>query len=188
MTNNWTGIDTRLYDKPAFVEHLRGLAWAQWHPVGVTLHNTGAPNLRQWVELGASHDQRIQNLQHFYRDTKSWHAAVHGFISRGHFSGFSPMTAPGVHASCFNKDHLGFEMTGDFRKGGDQWSIGDGALVRDMAVFVLAATFKKLKLDPRAGLNFHRDCHADHHACPGDEVDFLDMKARVLAVIPQVDL
>lgn len=174
----WKDFDGTAYSRDAFAAHVDGLKWTGWKPVGVTLHNTGAPTLKQWVESGPAHDQRILNLQRYYEGL-GWHAGPHLFISRNFINGFSLLTAPGVHASCFNHDHIGIEMVGDYST--EPFETGDGALVRDNAVFALATLFHALGLDPHTALNFHHDCVADHHDCPGHNVSKPDMIARVAA-------
>lgn len=173
----WANFDKTSYDLAAFAQHVATLKWVAWKPKGITLHNTGAPTLAQWVESGPAHDQRILNLQRYY-EGMGWHSGPHFFVSRSHVSGFANPLLSGVHSTCFNRTHLGIEMAGDFST--EQFSTGDGAMVRDTAVRALAILFSALGLDPRANLNFHRDCPADHHACPGKFVDKGDVIARVL--------
>ena len=177
----WANFDKTSYDLPAFAAHVATLRWTSWKPKGITLHNTGAPTLKQWVESGPSQQQRILNLQSYYEGIH-WHAGPHFFVSRSHVCGFSNPLATGVHASCFNRDHLGMEMAGDFST--EAFSTGDGAMVRDTACHALAILFHAIGVDPRSGLNFHRQCAADHHACPGSNVHDADVLARVLAAMP----
>lgn len=175
----WADFDKTSYDLAAFAAKVASLRWTSWRPHGITLHNTGSPTLKQWVESGAAQQQRIANLEHYYDDLLHWHSGPHFFISRSHVCGFANPLLPGVHASCFNKDHLGVEMVGDFEPGSDPFSSGDGAMVRDTAVAALALLFSALKLDPHSALNFHRQCAADHHACPGSLVSESDIITRV---------
>lgn len=176
----WADFDGTTYDRAAFQQHIAGLRWHAWKPRGITLHNTGAPNLKEWVELGPAHDQRIANLKHYYEDQLGWHAGPHFFVSRSHVTGFSNPLLSGVHASCFNRTHLGVEMAGDFSV--EAFDSGDGALVRDTAVFTLATLLHALGLSPGA-VNFHRECIADHHACPGKNVGMTDMHERIAAAM-----
>lgn len=176
----WPNFDHTTYDHAGFAAHVAALHWTTWKPQGVTLHNTGAPSLVQWAESGAAHEQRMANLLHYYQDQLGWHAGPHLFVSRAHVSGFSDPLQPGVHASCFNRTHLGVEMAGDFAT--EAFDSGDGALVRDTAVFALATLLRKLGLGI-SSVNFHRDCARDHHACPGKHVDksaFLGRLAEAL--------
>lgn len=172
----WANFDKTTYDLPAFAARVRSLKWTDWRPSGITLHNTGAPTLAQWVESGPKHEQRIANLQHYY-EAMGWHAGPHFFVSRSHISGFSNPLKPGVHSTCFNRTHLGVEMAGDFST--EAFDKGDGALVRDTAVRALAILFDALGLNPATSLAFHRECKRDNHACPGKNVDKADMIARI---------
>lgn len=184
---NWKGFDPTPYTREQWAAHVAATDFSGWSKVyqahgrklvGITLHNTYSPTLKQWVEAGPAHDARLRNLEQFY-ETKGWHAGPHAFVSRSHINGFSKLNEPGVHSTCFNKDHLGIEMAGDFAT--EPFDTGDGAMVRDMAVFALAVLFKKLGLDPAKDLTFHRDCPQDHHACPGKFVSKPDVIARVQA-------
>lgn len=173
----WKTFSGKTFDRGEFAAHVGSLRWTSWRPTGICLHNTGAPTLRQWAESGPAHDQRIANLQHYYEGL-GWHAGPAAFVSRSHITEFSGFLAPGVHSTCFNRTHLGIEMAGDFST--EAFSSGDGAMVRDTAVFALATLFKALKLDPH-GLAFHKDCARDHHDCPGRFVSKPDVIARVVA-------
>lgn len=169
----------RTFTHDEFRAYVAGLRWTDWHPQGITLHNTGAPTLAQWVESGPLHEQRIVNLRHYY-EGMGWHAGPAAFVSRTHITEFSGFLEPGVHSTCFNRTHIGIEMAGDFST--EAFDSGDGALVRDTAVFTLATLYHALGLDPR-GLTFHRECVHDHHDCPGKHVDKADVVARVLAAM-----
>lgn len=175
----WANFDRTSYDRAGFTARVATLKWTGWKPQGIVLHNTGAPTLKQWVESGPAHDQRILNLQSYY-EGMGWHAGPHFFVSRSHVCGFSNPLQPGVHSTCFNRTHLGIEMAGDFST--EAFDSGDGALVRDTAAFALATLYHALGLDPH-GLHFHRECVADHHACPGKHVQMGDMVARVVSAM-----
>jgi peptidoglycan hydrolase-like protein with peptidoglycan-binding domain len=74
-------------------------------------------------------------------------------------------------------------MVGNYEVGSDDFATGDGAKVGDNAAFVLAVLCEKFgwKLDNYvegvSGLHFHKECAADHHACPGSKVS----KAKMIA-------
>lgn len=174
---NWANFSGKVFDRSSFPAHVLALRWVDWHPIGICLHNTGAPTLAQWSESGPAHDQRIANLERYYQGL-GWHAGPAAFVSRSHITEFSGFTAPGVHSTCFNHTHIGVEMAGDFST--EAFSTGDGALVRDTAIFTLATLMLALKLKPDS-LVFHRDCVADHHACPGKNVDKADFTRRLAA-------
>ena len=176
----WANFDKTSYLKLEFAAHVAKLVWTDWHPIGITLHNTGAPTLAQWVESGPAHDQRILNLEAYYQGL-GWHAGPHFFVSRSHVCGFSNPLEPGVHSTCYNRTHIGIEMAGDFST--ELFATGDGAMVRDTAVYALAVLFKALHINPTEPnrLVFHKECLRDHHDCPGHNVLKPDVLARVVA-------
>src|SRR5665213_1394417 len=179
----WKDFDRIAYTRAAFAAHVAGLVWTQFSPtekkpIGITLHNTAGPTLAEWVESGPSHDARILSLQKYYEGL-GWHAGPHLFISRDFINGFTPLTEWGIHSTCFNHTHIGIEMVGDYTA--EIFDSGDGAKVRDNAVFALAVLMLKLGLTPEHDLVFHKDCPADHHDCPGHNVSKPDIIARVRA-------
>lgn len=109
-----------------------------------------------------------------------WHAGPAAFISRTRITVFSGFTAPGVHSRCFNSTHIGIEMVGDYNA--EPFDTGDGALVRDNAVFAMATLYRALGLSP-ADLKFHVDCKLDNHDCPGRNVVKGDMIGRVAMLL-----
>jgi hypothetical protein len=160
----WKNFDPTPYTRETFearVERLPALPWCK----GITFHNTAAPTLKQWVEFGPAHAARLRNLQSFYEKEKGWHAGPHLFVSRDFINGFSDLTKPGVHSRCFNATHIGIEMVGDYNV--EQFDSGDGAKVRDNAVYAAALLCRKLGLDPATDINIHKDCKRDNHDCPG---------------------
>ena len=179
----WKDFDRIAYTRAAFAAHVAGLVWTQFSstekkPIGITLHNTAGPTLAEWVESGPSHDARILSLQKYYEGL-GWHAGPHLFISRDFINGFTPLTEWGIHSTCFNHTHIGIEMVGDYTA--EIFDSGDGAKVRDNAVFALAVLMLKLGLTPEHNLVFHKDCPQDHHDCPGHNVLKPDIIARVRA-------
>lgn len=178
----WTGFDGRAYTRVQFAAHVASLRWTDWKPAGITLHNTAAPRLDQWAESGPKHDARIANLKHYYETQLGWHAGPHLFISRNFINGFSDLTKPGVHSRCYNATHIGIEMVGDYSV--EEFDSGDGAMVRDNAVFALATLFTVLNLDP-VFLAFHKDCKRDNHDCPGRKVNKADVIQRVKLAMGQ---
>ena len=75
-------------------------------------------------------------------------------------------------------------MVGDYNV--EEFHSGDGALVRDNAVFALAHLYSALKLRP-TGLVFHKECRRDNHDCPGHKVDKADMIRRVVDFMQTLD-
>ena len=67
-------------------------------------------------------------------------------------------------------------MVGDYDK--EEFNSGDGAMVRDNAVFLIAALNLKFNFDP-GDLTFHVECKQDNHDCPGKKVVKADVISRV---------
>jgi N-acetylmuramoyl-L-alanine amidase len=168
----WGGFDPTPYTANAWTAHVNAipLAKLRWCKF-ITLHNTSSPTLSQWVELGPAHDARLRNLRDYYANHLGWHQGPHGFISRSHINGFSSLTEPGIHASCFNASSIGLEQVGEFNV--EPYNSGDGAMVRDMAVHAVAVLCNRIGLRPDhyiygiSGLHFHIECRHDNHDCPG---------------------
>lgn len=168
----WPGFDGKPYDRDGWTQHVvaigrPALSWCKF----ITLHNTSAPTLKQWVESGPAHDARIRNLESYYEHELGWHAGPHAFISRSWINGFSDLRHPGVHASCFNGVSIGLEMAGEFDD--EDFLSGDGAMVAEMAVHAAAVLHWVIGISPEdftygvKGLHFHIDCKRDNHDCPG---------------------
>ncbi|MCW2315327.1 hypothetical protein M2322_000861 [Rhodoblastus acidophilus] len=172
-------ITPRGFTAAEFAAYCSGLRWAKgWRPSFVTLHNTGAPNLAQWLHFGlgkAQGVQRVRNLNAYYQRL-GWHSGPHLFVAPDFIWLACDLEADGVHASCFNRTSIGVEMVGDYAS--DAFDSGDGAKVRDNAVAAVAAIYGALRVKTDS-LRFHRECLKDHHACPGAHVDKADFIARV---------
>ena len=177
MWNNFEGLART---REQTLERINALQWTDWRPQGITLHNTAAPTLEQWAETGPRHDARIRNLQCYYENDKGWHAGPHWFVSRNWINWFSDPLRPGVHSRCFNATRFGIEMVGDFDQ--EEFNSGDGALVRDNAVFLIAALNLKFGFDPD-DLKFHVECKKDNHDCPGKKVVKAEVISRVRAMM-----
>ena len=177
MWNNFEGLART---REQTLERINALQWTDWRPQGITLHNTAAPTLEQWAETGPRHDARIRNLQSFYENDKGWHAGPHWFVSRNWINWFSDPLRPGVHSRCFNATRFGIEMVGDYDQ--EEFNSGDGALVRDNAVFLIAALNLKFDFDPD-DLKFHVECKKDNHDCPGKKVVKAEVISRVRAMM-----
>lgn len=176
----WPGFDgVHSYTPAEFAAYVDTVMFGGWVK-GITLHNTAAPRVDQWAETGPNHDARIRNLQSYYETQLGWHAGPHLFISRSHINGFSDLTKPGVHSRCFNATHIGIEMVGDYNV--EAFDTGDGAMVRDTAVFALATLYKRLGLSPD-DLVFHKECLVDNHDCPGKNVIKGEVISRVKAAM-----
>lgn len=143
--------------------------WPSGRPSGLTLHNTGAPNLTQWD--GFDEAQRIQNLQTFYRDEQGWQSAPHAFVDGDEpcVWPFTPITMPGTHSPSWNRTRIGIEMAGDYRPGVDDPTKGRGRIVYQNMVAVFGILCLKLELEPNdETIKFHREDPRTTHRCPGD--------------------
>ncbi len=173
----WPKFEGKARTREESAAYLATLKW-DWQPEGITLHNTAAPTLAQWAESGPSHDARIRNLQNYYENELGWHAGPHFFVSRSFINWFSNPLVPGVHSRCWNMTRFGIEMVGDFNR--EAFNSGDGAMVRDNAVFLMALL--NLRFGFKADdLTFHVECQRDNHDCPGKNVVKSDVIARVKA-------
>lgn len=178
-------IDGHAYTREEWLAHVKATTWTQFSsavkkPIGVTLHNTWKPTIASWTETDPRRLAALHGLKSYYEGL-GWHAGPHAFVSRQFINGFSPLNAWGIHSTCFNHTHIGIEMIGNYAHGGEDFNSGDGALVRDNAAFAVAALMLALGLAPETALVFHKDCTADHHDCPGNGVDKLDMERRIRA-------
>jgi hypothetical protein len=167
----------KCFPTPAgFLAYLEGIQFGAWRPRFVTMHHTGAPDLKTWQgwqtrAKPVSDDQWMRNLAKYYGETMGWSAGPHFFFTPKNFCVLSPPTARGVHAVSFNAMSWGVECVGDFDR-----EKFDGA-VRDKYVEGLACLHiaTGLQLAPFEkgvrGLHFHRDDPKTSKNCPGRGVD-----------------
>jgi hypothetical protein len=173
---------------------VNSLKWTSWKPKFITLHNTGEPSLKQWMQGNhgkpvddAYELQRMRNLIHYYKDQMKWHSGPHLIISPRKIWTLCDLTQDGVSVRCWNKVTLALEMVGDYSH--EAFDSGDGAKVRDLTVSALASLHKVLKLTPLPyltgsfGLHPHTDCVQDRKTCPGKLVSMVDMRSRVAAAM-----
>ena len=184
-------VNPRAYTPEEFRAYVSTIRWTGWKPDCVVLHNTGAPSLVQWMHNGIGKDsglQRCRNLNHYYQSEKGWSTGPHLFIAPDFIFQTCDLKAYGIHASCFNRHSLGVEMIGDY--GSEPFGVGDSAKVKNNAAAALRILFDALHITPSATtLKFHRECIADHHLCPGDNVHKVDMLKAIMdygrPVLPQ---
>lgn len=176
----WSDFKPLALSREQFSHRLAELQWSNWHPKGIVLHNTAAPTLAQWAESGPNHDARIRNLEGFY-EGKGWKGGPHWFVSRTVINEFNNPLRQGTHSPSFNKTHFGIEMVGDYSS--EVFDAGDGAKVRDNAVFLMAALCKRFGWDPGEVIKFHKEDPATNHDCPGANVHKPDIIARVKAAM-----
>lgn len=175
---------------PAFLDWLDDQKFDAWRPRFVTVHHTGAPDLRTWNGWQArvnpvSDEQWLRNLAGYYAGL-GWSAGPHFFVTPKHICVLSPPTRRGVHAVSFNAASWGVEIVGDF----DREPFG-GA-IREMAIGALAAMHLAAGLQPDPyergvrGLHFHRDDPKTTKTCPGMNIakrGMIDAVAAQMAVM-----
>jgi hypothetical protein len=172
------------YAPAEFRTLLAGLAFDKgWRPDFPTLHNTGVPSLAQWLALAPIPQQRWGANLNAYYQRLGWHAGPHLVVCPDYVWQLCDLEADGVSVSCWNRVTLGIEMVGNYEVGGDAFDSGPGARVRDNAVFVLAALCERFGWAIGDVLRFHRECAADHHACPGSLVSKGVIVQRVNALM-----
>jgi hypothetical protein len=177
---SWDDFTGKAYSRDDLVTRLDSLRWDDWKPSGIILHNTAAPTLAQWAESGEEHDQRLKNLRSYYEGL-GWHAGPHWFVSRHWINEFMNPTTRGTHSPSFNATHFGIEMVGDYDR--EAFDSGDGALVRDNAVFLMAELCRRFGWDPASAIKLHKEDPRTTHDCPGRHVSKADVVASVRAAM-----
>ena len=131
------------YSLPEFGAMLRGVPLGAWRPKFPTLHNTGVPSLAQWLAYGPTPQERWgANLNRYYQSL-GWHAGPHLVVCPHYIWVLCDLTKPGVSVSCWNSETLGIEMIGNYEVGGDEFTSGYGASVRQNSAAVLALLTKR---------------------------------------------
>lgn len=184
---SWNDFVGKALTRSEIADQIASLVWtpkvwcpeAPQMPKGIVLHNTALPTLAMWAEAGPNHDARIRNLKTFYRDDQHWNGGPHWFVSRDWINEFDGPLEHGTHSPSFNKTHFGLEMVGDYDK--EAFDTGDGAKVRDNAVFLMAVLCRKFGWDPGTSIILHKEDPKTTHDCPGKNVHKADVIARVAA-------
>jgi len=167
----WKGIIGEGFAPDDFDAYVGSVAFGAWRPQFVVLHNTASPTLSEWHNVPGS--QRMQNLQHFYRDVNQWSAGPHLFVADDLIWVFTPLNVSGVHSPSWNSISWGVEMVGDYA------TEPFGGAVRTNAIRALATLHATLGLDPNA-LKLHKEDPRTTHICPGQNVDKSDIIHGVL--------
>ena len=167
----WKGIVGRGFSRNDFAEYLGSLKFESWRPQFVTVHNTARPRLSEWASTPG--EQRMRNLEHYYRDEKGWTAGPHLFVASDLIWVFTALTTSGVHSPSWNGVAWGVEIVGDYEV--EAFS-GD---VQDNAVAALAALHAVRGLAPST-LRFHKeDIKTSHKNCPGKNIHKGDLIRRI---------
>ena len=174
--SNWKGIIGKGFSPEAFVTYAAKLKFAEWRPQFVVLHNTASPKLSEWHSTAG--EQRMKNLEDFYKNIQQWSAGPHLFIADDRIWVFTPLTVAGVHSPSWNSMSWGVEMVGDYNV--EPFS----EPVRDNAVSALGTLHGLLGLDPST-LRLHKEDPKTTHDCPGKNVDKADMIQRIVDRLAQ---
>jgi hypothetical protein len=143
-----------------------------WNPVGVVWHNTAEPDLKTWAGYSeAQKDHWGDNYDAYCKTTQRWHSGPHCVATPEPWSVVlcDPL-ADGIHDSCRNVNYFGVETVGNFEKGADDPLTGAGLMAMQSAANIIAALCVRFDWDPHTAIDFHRNCKADAHACPGSLV------------------
>ncbi len=168
---NWKGIVGRGFRPQDFRNYVATLSFSDWRPQFVVVHNTSAPRLSEWHSHPG--EERMRNLESYYRDNQRWSAGPHLFIADDLIWVFTPLTTSGVHSPSWNGVSWGVEMVGEY----DDEPFNPG--VRENTVDALAVLHAWRGIDP-ASLHFHKeDPKTTHKDCPGKNVDKADLIARI---------
>ncbi len=175
----WKGIIGSSFDAGGFDAYCHGLAWTQWRPSYIVLHNTSSPTLKQ--RPNGLTRQHIDNLEHYYRDDQGWSAGPHLFVDDRQIWVFTPLTVSGVHSPSYNKLAFGIEMLGDYET--EALTTGRGAQVRTNAIAAMATLCAVVGIDP-GNILFHKeDPLTTHKDCPGKNVDKKDVVGAVQSLL-----
>lgn|SRR5262249_43003850 len=174
--SNWKGIVGKGFSPQDFAAYVSSLTFSAWRPQFVVLHNTAVPTLAQWHSVPG--EQRMKNLESFYRDTQNWSAGPHLFVADDLIWVFTSLTTSGVHSPSWNSMSWGVEMVGDYN------TEPFGPPVRDNAVSALASLHALLGLDPNT-LHFHKEDPRTTHDCPGKNVQKAEVIQRVSDALAQ---
>lgn len=148
-----------------------------WHPVGVVLHNTEAPNLKNWPGFTPPPErkpitvaQRLRNLNHFYANVMGWPSGPHCFVAPDKIWIFYPPWKRGTGSPSWNRSHFQVELVGDFAK--ELMPKG----TKDGGVAICAAMYEVMGIKPSLlNFKFHKDDpKTSHKRCPGVNVGSKD--------------
>lgn len=173
--STWKGIVGKGFTAAGFDQYVNTVSFALWRPQFVVLHNTAAPKLSQWHSV--SGQQRMANLENYYKDQLGWSAGPHLFVADDLIWAFTPLNTSGVHSPSWNAISWGVEMVGDYDV--EPFS----PQVRQNAVSAIASLYSALGADSGT-LRFHKeDPLTTHKNCPGMNVSKPDILQAVAAQI-----
>lgn len=185
----------------AVLDYLDDLNFPVWRPRFVTVHHTGAPDLKLWEHWQpppppnppVTDEQWLKNLGVYYATAvpgvkSAWSAGPHFFITPRHICVLSPPQKRGVHAVSFNSVSWGVECVGNFDVEPFQGPIV-GLLVGALAAMHVALGIQPDPFEKGVrGLHFHRDDPLTSKTCPGKNVFkgplVAAVKTRMMAMTP----
>lgn len=179
---NWAGTIAARLDQTAFKEYVDAITDGdmKFSPNKIVLHNTAAPNQKQWL-ASPVYPNRMKGLTGYFRDNNKWHAGPHLFVDPEGIWLFAPLNVKGVHSPSFNSSAWGIEMVGDYDK--EPFDKGFGAKVRDNAVWAMAVLLHHIHQPVTVRtILLHKEDPKTTHACPGKNVKKDDILMRVLEV------
>jgi hypothetical protein len=171
----WKGIVGRGFTAEEFAAYVQTVALQSWRPQFVVVHNTGSPRLDQWHSVSGA--DRMQNLQHYYRDVQKWSGGPHLFVADDLIWVFTPLNVPGVHSPSWNEISLGMEMVGDYS------AEAFDPRVKANAIAALTALHERFGLNVKL-LRFHNeDPLTTHKDCPGKNVSKPEVVSELVAAL-----
>jgi N-acetylmuramoyl-L-alanine amidase-like protein len=170
----WKGIIGKGFTANDFSQYVTTVTFNAWRPQFVVLHNTAVPTFADWHKVPG--EQRMKNLESFYRDTQQWSAGPHLFVADDLIWVFTPLNTPGVHSPSWNAIAWGVEMVGDY-------SVEPlNPALRQNTISALATLHSLMGLDP-SSLRLHKEDPKTTHNCPGSAIVKAVFQADVLAQI-----
>src|SRR5205807_507967 len=166
------GIVGRRFRPQEFKDYVGTLSFSDWRPQFVVVHNTSEPRLSQWHSTPG--EQRMKNLEDYYKDQQGWSAGPHLFVADDLIWAFTPLVTSGVHSPSWNRLSWGVEMVGDYA------AESLDANVLENTIRALTALHALAGIDP-ALLRLHKEDPKTTHDCPGANVKKASVIARVKA-------
>jgi hypothetical protein len=167
----WKGIVGKSFAAPDFTQYLSTITFDGWRPQFVVLHNTAVPTFADWHKVPG--EQRMQSLEHYYRDIQHWSAGPHLFVADDLIWVFTPLNTPGVHSPSWNAISWGVELVGDYAV-----EVLSSAS-RNNLISALASLHAAVGIDPN-GLRLHKEDLKTTHNCPGKNIVKGDVISWVL--------
>lgn len=171
----WVAAVKRSFTPDQFDIYVQSLKLSAWRPSFVVLHNTGVPHLYDWYNYSGK--QRMNGLEHYYRDVMNWHAGPHLFVADDLIWVFTPLTVCGVHSPSWNAVSWGVEMVGDYNTEAFDPRVKSNTVAALASLHVKAGLFS-------SSLRLHKEDPATtHKSCPGVHVDKAEIMREVHALI-----